>query len=295
MTVAINDLGLPYNATTDLLTNPAVIVYGYPKTGKSTDVACAFQSAYFITTDPGVLHPYRVRRAQRPELGLCDIGPGAQNEVTIPFTVMEQGQTFQFIEQVLARIYALVQAGRFPYRAVVYDEFNVMLDKMWPTVRAQHDPRNRQNDPWGAMDTLACNLLRGPKSVGLAVGAVMHDTPPSYNEDGSLKYCGGPQTPIGRMRRSLVAAADVALRITLEKPGLALPLKETEPAKDTDKKSEPAPPPPLVVGAKQSVLRRYHTEPSAEWLGGVRGGFELEPMVDLGLDKVLAQVGMSVT
>ena len=279
--LSYNTLGLPVNTGSDVLTNPIVLLYGAPKSGKSTDMACAFQNAFYVTSASGVLHPYRALQATNPQL--ASIGASAGNECTIPLSVLQGGQTLQFVQGVLGTIYQLMTAGRFPWRAVVFDEFDVMLDWMWPPLKAANS--GKWADPWGVMDQTACMLLQEPKSWGLAVGVVMHEDPPKYHLDGSLKYRGGPTTPVGKMRESLCAIADVALRITLEEDKAVPKLTPGE---------NGAPPVPAPTGPKR-VLRRYHTEAHPLWQGGVRGGFHLEPMVDLGLANLLTQVGMSVT
>lgn len=280
--LTVNALGLPVNTSGDVLENPIVLLYGAPKSGKSTDLACAFQNAFYITSASGVLHPYRDLRSKSPEVGLVPISGQAGNEATIPLEVLKAGQTLQFLYGVLGRVYQLVAAGQFPFRAIVFDEFDVMLDWIWPTLKAENS--GKWADPWSLMDQTALLLLQEPKSWGLAVGVVMHEDPPKYHLDGTLKYRGGPSTPVGKMRESLCAVADVALRITLEedKGPVALP--------------EPGEAPPVLAPAgPRRVLRRYHTEASPLWHGGVRGGFHLEPMIDLGLANLLTRIGMSVT
>lgn len=228
---------------------PAIGLYGPSGAGKTNEAAIAASRAVWVTSKPTVLRAY---------IDWCSRFPELVRELKL--NVHEQDRPFEAggmtvlhlpektpdgrIFDTLGALRALGQgfrsaiaAGFFPWIGVWYDEFDVLLDRVY--LQCQHPEvfpwasrfldKNLRFNPWGEVVLFMQEVIREMASFAndghRLVGFCGAETPPRYLDKldmkrglsiGDLKAAGGPKTPHPDCSKQLVYDFDVVLRITLE-------------------------------------------------------------------------------
>lgn len=289
-----NSLGLPIDTSDVLSLPPSVVVYGPPGVGKSFEMARAFPKALYVQSSPSILHAYAHYAA---------LAPGKAAPVPERLTLDEAtvarhygGSLTTAILTVVEKFIAACDAGNCPYEGLIWDEWNVLCERMYAELKT---------DPWGRFKGRGGNLnifavmdaFKGIHRSVLSVarrtrrmtGFVAHYQVPKVDEDdnsptkGSIKVLGGPKMPLGLSDQvvELCADADVVLQMTVRDPQTgALSLDGSA---------------PVAQGAQRMFLTALDTK----WFRKVRGfGVEREETLDIaqgkGLRELLARAGFPV-
>ena len=178
---------------------PSVIVYGPVGSGKSTEVAVAFQECLWVTSQPGNLWAYESLVELKPELRLKHVSYAPsllrrKNESTewdptkevrclvLPAnTLSSEGElipvhTITEVNRVVAAFTKATLAGKAKSRGIVFDEFSEL------SARMQHDlevtgwnpkdpkPYGRNWNMWAPFLQVAQGADRAPEGPGRADG-----------------------------------------------------------------------------------------------------------------------------
>ena len=283
-------IGLPIDNFSVLDLPPSVVLYGPPGAGKSFEMARAFGNALYVQSSPSILHAY----AHYVQLS----GKGkVPDRITLDEKTVAQnfgGSTVSAVLTVVEKYIAASDAGKNPYEGIVFDEWNVLCERMYAELKL---------DPWGkfkgrsgninifaVMDgfkTIHRSVLSVARRTRKMVGFVAHHQAPRVDEDdnsptkGSIKWPGGPKMPLGLSDQvvELCADADVVLQLVVQ-----------------DAKAGN-----LLEGGtqQQGAQRMFLTALDTKWFRKVRGfGVQAEEPLDVaqgkGLRELLNRAGFPV-
>lgn len=217
--------GLNVETVDVLAIPPSVSIFGIPGTGKTTEMARAFQNALYIQSSGSILHAYAHWAKLHPELNLKIPARITFDENYIK---ANGGSPTACLVNIVSRYLAACDAGKSPYEGIIFDEWNVICERVWTEMKT---------DPWGifkgrsgkfnifaAMDyfrDLHRKVLSIQRRTRKMLGFVSHAQMPKFDEDensitkGQLKWRGGPGMPQGLSgsMMELCADADVVLQL----------------------------------------------------------------------------------
>jgi hypothetical protein len=137
-------------------------------------------------------------------------------------TITTEMHNWTSLTQIGNALVSSVKAGQAPVVGAVFDEMSDFIRRIMPEMDASGAFKSKKgkDSDWAVQDgaeewlTSFCNLFR---DNGLLLGMVCQEAQPVYFEKTTkVKYKGGPETPIGRLRETICRAPDIVLRITLE-------------------------------------------------------------------------------
>lgn len=284
-------IGLPIDGFSVLDLPPSVVLYGPPGAGKSFEMARAFGNALYVQSSPSILHAY----AHYVHLS----GKGkVPDRITLDEKTVAQhygGSTVTAVLTVVEKFVAASDAGTNPYEGLVWDEWNVLCERMYAELKT---------DPWGkfkgrsgnvnifavmdAFKTIHRSVLSVSRRTRKMVGFVAHHQAPRVDEDensptrGQIKWPGGPKMPLGLSDQvvEICADADVVLQLVVQDPKAGNLLDASAPKQE---------------GAQRLFLTALDTK----WFRKVRGfGVQAEEPLDVaqgkGLRELLHRAGFPV-
>lgn len=235
---------------------PSVMVYGPSGSGKSTEMAIAASHALFVTTKPSVLHPYADWCYRYPEL-VREMGlrvpeegrsfeQGGMDIIHLPEKTPQDTpfDTVGALSHLLRGLRAAVTARAFPWMGIVFDEWSVLMERIWIQCQLPHLfpwarrflDKNGNFNPWGEVVKFMAEVVRGISAFATdtyrLIGAVAHESDPRYFDKmnvklgttiGEIKQVGGPRHPTPDLIPLVVADFDAILRLTLEEKRPASP------------------------------------------------------------------------
>lgn len=284
-------IGLPVDTFSVLDLPPSVVLYGPPGVGKSFEMARAFSNALYIQSSPSILHAYAHYAQLKGGLKVPD-------RVTLDEKTVAQhygGSTVTAVLTVVEKFIAAADAGTNPYEGVIWDEWNVLCERMYAELKT---------DPWGkfkgrsgninifavmdAFKTVHRSVLSVSRRTRKVTGFVAHHQAPRIDEDdnsptkGSIKWQGGPKMPLGLSDQmvELCADADVVLQLVVQDPKMGNLLEGGN-------------------AQKQGAQRTFLTALDTKWFRKVRGfGVQAEEPLDVaqgkGLRELLHRAGFPV-
>lgn len=238
----------------------ALIFYGEPGTGKSTQVARAFPQALYVQTQLDILRAaedwVRNRPNQWPQ------GPsgnesgrqlfGADSKILFPnkLTLDERSVTEVYggwwhvaVNAIVSKFIAACTAGTNPYSALVFDEWNKICAMVY--TEFQQDPYGQYKEKSGKINIFKVmtgfqlwhnQVIATGRITGRVLGLVAHAQSPRYYDSdmdrgsrnfGELKVHGGPQMPVGlnASMKELCASASIVLELAIkQEPKFSLDL-----------------------------------------------------------------------
>ena len=284
-------IGLPVDTFSVLDLPPSVVLYGPPGAGKSFEMARAFPNSLYIQSSPSILHAYAHYAQLKGGMKVPD-------RVTLDEKMVAQnfgGSTVTAVLTVVEKFVAASDAGTNPYEGIVWDEWNVLCERMYAELKT---------DPWGkfkgrsgninifavmdAFKTIHRSVLSVARRTRKVTGFVAHHQAPRIDEDdnsptkGSIKWQGGPKMPLGLSDQmvELCADADVVLQLVVQDPKAGNLLEGGA---------------PQAQGAQRIFLTALDTK----WFRKVRGfGVQAEEPLDVaqgkGLRELLHRAGFPV-
>jgi hypothetical protein len=230
-------LGLNLDDRNVLELPPSIIIYGPLATGKSTELARAFNDALFVQSQPTVLRTFMSWIREKPDNP--DAKPSEANPfpwtrdglkrpaaVTIPEFMPDNKTRVDprpYFDTIFERYNEKLREGTCPYSGIVIDEMAEFM------MRAKHvienDPKSKKG--WAQMGLVkqwGYSIAQWPRATGQFAAMVMHETPPKYDmEEGSktygkMIYPGGPDFPYGKMIQEVGQMVDICLRRVLLPP-----------------------------------------------------------------------------
>ena len=310
-------IGLPMDTSDVLGLPPSVVIYGAPGLGKTTAAALTFPGVLYVQSSPSILHAYAHMVSMNPGL------PPVPERVTIDERTVAQhfnGSFVAAISTVVERYVAACDTGRCPYNGIVFDEWNVLCERMFAELKS--DPWGKFKGRGGALNIFAVfdafkmlhrNVLSLARRTRRMVGFIAHYQGPKLDEDehsptkGAIKWPGGPKMPMGLSDQvvELCADADVVLQLTMKEPtaNLSLMVPMTSDASSaggnvsggsggsssgtgsgSSAPTQHAPPSP-------HAQRVFLTQPDNKWFRKVRGFcVEREEILDLNQGKGLREL-----
>ncbi len=228
-----DQLGLTLHAANPLTEPLSAIVYGPMGSGKSTEIAMAFQNALALTSQP------TVHRTLASWIFAAVDDATIQPTPECPFPWTRQGihlppkiwvpehdaarkviDPRPFFENVYTAVYAGLVKGACPYSAIIIDEMADFMIRV-KTVTEAEPGKNK----WRKMDKIkewVRSVASWARSLGIPVIMIMHETPPKYDqEEGSVTFGkmlsqGGPNFPYAKLISEVGHMVDVCLRRVLE-------------------------------------------------------------------------------
>lgn len=289
-------IGLPLDGANVLSLPPSIVVYGAPGGGKSTEVARALQGVLYVQSSPTILRAYADWLQKNPQYKLK-----MPDRVTLDETTVAKnfgGSVTTALVTVMEKYIAACDAGTCPYTGIVFDEWNVLCERMFAELKT--DPWGKFKGRSGSLNIFAVfdafkgihrSVLSIARRTRRSVAFVAHYQSPKVDDDensptrGSIKWPGGPKMPMGLSDQvvELCADADVVLQLVIkdEKAGtVALPIGDAAPV---------GPPP-------SNAPRVFLTQLDPKWFRKVRGwGVEKEEPLDIhagkGLKELLTRAG----
>lgn len=309
-------IGLPMDTSDVLGLPPSIVIYGAPGLGKTTAAALTFPGVLYVQSSPSILHAYAHMVALNPGL------PPVPERVTIDERTVAQhfnGSYVTAISTVVERYIAACDANRCPYTGIVFDEWNVLCERMFAELKS--DPWGKFKGRGGALNIFAVfdafkmlhrNVLSLARRTRRMVGFIAHYQGPKLDEDdgsptkGAIKWPGGPKMPMGLSDQvvELCADADVVLQLTMKEPTMGLQLmmpmggaggstsgaagdasgSNSSGGVGSSAPTQHAPPSP-------HAQRVFLTQPDNKWFRKVRGfGVEREEVLDLSQGKGLREL-----
>lgn len=303
-------IGLPMDTSDVLGLPPSIVIYGAPGLGKTTAAALTFPGVLYVQSSPSILHAYAHMVSMSPGL------PPVPERVTIDERTVAQhfnGSYVTAISTIVERYVAACDANRCPYSGIVFDEWNVICERMFAELKS---------DPWGkfkgrsgsvnifavfdAFKMLHRNVLSLARRTRRMVGFIAHYQGPKLDEDensptkGAIKWPGGPKMPMGLSDQvvELCADADVVLQLTMKEPtvGLQLMMMPVAGGSGDAANSSGAGGGANSSGAQAQApsphaQRVFLTQPDNKWFRKVRGfGVEREEVLDLSQGKGLREL-----
>lgn len=250
---SVDPLGLPIEAQQAAEHGGyALMFYGEPGVGKSTQVARAFPQALYVQTQLDILRAaedwVRNRPSQWPH-GPAGNASGRQlfgetstilfpSKVTLDERTVAEiygGWWHVAINQIVERFIKACRDGTNPYSALVFDEWNKICAMVYEEF--QRDPYGMYTSKGGKLNIFA--VMRGFEAwhngvistgrvTGRILGLVSHAQGPRYYDGdrdvgsrnfGELKMHGGPQMPLGlnASMKDLCASASIVLELAIKK------------------------------------------------------------------------------
>jgi len=252
VTITLEQLGIYTESRSPLREFPSAVVYAASGCGKSTEFAVGFQDALFVKTSRTVTRPYYSwLRMQSPEkfvrawcdfaivnaahtsnpeyltkadeAGFAAVSHETGNRAKLQeVTITSDVHNWSALTQIGNSIVQSVKQGQSPVVGVVFDEMSDFVKRVIVEMDAsgQFKTKKGKDNDWAVQDaadewlTAYCNMFR---DNGLLLGMVCQEAQPVYfDKTTKVKYKGGPETPIGRLRETICRAPDIVLRITLE-------------------------------------------------------------------------------
>lgn len=225
---------IPLDDSNVLAIPPTVVLYGAPGTGKSTEMARAFNKVLYVQSSPTILHAYADFMQKNPKLGLK-----MPQRVTFDekLVALSENSPTKALVNIITTYIGSCDSNQCPYEGIVFDEWSTILERVFAELRT--DPwgkfkgRNGSFNIFAAIDYFksihraALSIARRTRRM---VGFISHYQGPRYDEEegsptrGKLKWPGGPKMPQGASDQvvELCAEADVVVQMTVKEPGLSL-------------------------------------------------------------------------
>lgn len=244
-----DELGLTLTESPPFDVPPAIVIYGDPGIGKSSEAAKAFQSALYIETKNNILAPYQSWWAMEhakdpvfarnfrpifPQPGLPPKHVMARYDLSKEQIARSGGgkmTTLQFFNGLIEHIETMARTGKRPYKGIVVDEMTDLSIRLLEDMKA--DPAVGKNG-WKMIENLKLlhrKLILLTQRTGMYLVLICHTKEPEYwpMDDvaiaapmrGKMKYKGGPAFAIGSIAGQLCADADFVVQIVAESDPLS--------------------------------------------------------------------------
>lgn len=221
------------------------IVYGHPKSGKTTMTAHVMNNAVWVVTrkenlggfnswlrqnpDEAAKHKLRYimprEDAEKAGLDLAEVNTSVvqvPRMLATPEGKLVRNDVPAFIKNIAESYVAKVSAGQAKTRGIVFDELSVLA--RWAYEHIKENERNgfeviaRIKDWVGYL----CELSA---VTHLPMAFICHEKDPSYHEDGpkqgKIKYKGGPAMPVGTLIGEVCSLPDAIFQLVVRQQGVS--------------------------------------------------------------------------